>query len=216
VFDENFEKLKALADQLTAADVKLNIDNLQAAKPVRYESPVTYISVYEDALVTVSIFIVKSGEKLPLHDHPHMYGILKVIAGTVKIQSYTAVSNNAFAESPSSVGRLFCQTSKSRTQRAIKMPEVLVNANDGACFLTPSERNLHEIQSVDGPAAFLDILSPPYVEIGERSCHYFKEENGDVPGPVSSETRLIHIPSPPEYWNDVATYEGPTIRYLAS
>jgi cysteamine dioxygenase len=215
LFDENFEKLKAMADQLTAADVKLNIGNLQAAKPVHYESPVTYISVYEDAYVTISIFIVKSGEKLPLHDHPHMYGILKVIAGTVKIESYTAIPNNAGAESPSSGGRLLCQTSKNRTQRAIKMPEAIVSENDGACFLTPSERNLHEIQSVDGPAAFLDILSPPYDEIGERSCHYFKEETGDAHGLVSNETRLIRIPSPPEYWNDVAVYEGPTIRYLS-
>jgi cysteamine dioxygenase len=215
LFDENFEKLKAMADQLSAADVKLNIDNLQPPKSVRCVSPVTYISVYEDAYVTISIFIVKSGEKLPLHDHPHMHGILKVIAGTVKIQSYTAIPN-AGAESPGSGGRMVCEMSKNRTQRAIKIPEVIVSENDGACFLTPSERNLHEIYSVDGPAAFLDILSPPYNEMGERSCHYFKEENDGAPGLVSNEARLVHIPSPPEYWNDVAMYEGPTIRYLSA
>jgi len=210
LFDENFEKLKAMADQLSAADVKLNIDNLQAAKHVRCESPVTYISVYEDAYITISIFIVKSGEKLPLHDHPHMYGILKVIAGNVKIQSYTVIPHAAGA------GRLVCEMSKNRTQRAIKMPEVIVCENDGACFLTPTERNLHEIYSVGGPAAFLDILSPPYDETGERSCHYFQEENDGAPGLVSNEARLVRIPTPPEYWNDVAMYEGPTIRYLSA
>jgi Protein of unknown function (DUF1637). len=215
LFDENFEKLKAMAAQLSAADVKLNIDNLQSAKPLFCESPVTYISVYEDAYITISIFIVKSGEKLPLHDHPHMYGILKVIAGTIRIQSYTAIPNNVGVGSPSSRGRVVCEMSNNRTQRAIKMPEVIVSENDGACFLTPSERNLHEIQSVDGPAAFLDILSPPYDEVGERSCHYFKEENDGAPGLVSNEARLVRIPSPPEYWNDVAMYEGPTIRYLS-
>lgn len=214
LFDENFEKLKAMVDQLSAADVKLNIANLQAAKPVRCESPVTYISVYEDTYVTISIFIVKSGEKLPLHDHPHMYGIIKVIAGTVKIQSYTLIPN-AGAGSPDSRGRMICEMSKNRTRRAIKMPEAIVSENDHACFLTPSERNLHEIYSVEGPAAFLDILSPPYDEI-ERSCHYFKEENDGEPGPVSDEAKLVHIPSPPEYWNDVAMYEGPTIRYLSA
>jgi len=209
LFDENFEKLKAMADQLSAADVKLNIDNLQAAKPVRCESPVTYISVYEDAYVTISIFIVKSGEKLPLHDHPRMYGILKVIAGAVKIQSYTTIPN-------AGAGRLVCEMSKNRTQRAIKMPEVIVSENDGACFLTPTERNLHEIYSVGGLAAFLDILSPPYDETGERSCHYFKEENDGAPGLVSNEARLVCIPSPPEYWNDVAVYEGPTISFAST
>lgn len=214
LFDENFEKLKAMADQLSAADVRLNIDNLQAARPVRRESPVTYISVYEDAYVTISIFIVKSGEKLPLHDHPHMYGILKVIAGTIKIQSYTAVPNNAGAVSPSRRGRLVGEMSNNRTQRAIKMPELIVSENDGACFLTPTERNLHEIHSVDGPAAFLDILSPPYDDNEERSCSYFKEENDGAPRHISNEAGLVCIPSPPEYWNDVAMYEGPAIRYL--
>jgi len=212
LFHENFERLKAMADQLSAADVNLNIDSLLAATPVR-ESPVIYISVYEDADINISIFIVKSGEKLPLHDHPHMYGILKVIAGTVKIQSYTVIPN-AGAGSPGSRGRLVCDMSKNRIQRAIKMPEVIVSENDGACFLTPSERNLHEICSVDGPAAFLDILSPPYDD--ERPCHYFKEENDGAPGLVSNEARLVRIPSPPEYWNDVAMYEGPTLRYLSA
>jgi cysteamine dioxygenase len=204
-----------MADQLSAADVRLNIDNLQSARPVRGGSPVTYISIYEDTFVTISIFVVKPGEKLPLHDHPHMYGILKVIAGTIKIQSYTAIPNYAGAGSPSSRGRLVGEMSNNRIQRAIKMPELIVSENDGACFLTPTERNLHEIQSVDGPAAFLDILSPPYDENEERSCHYFKEEKDGAPRHSSNETRLVCIPIPPEYWNDVAIYEGPTIRYLS-
>jgi len=209
-----------MADQLTAADVNLNIDNLQAAKPGERKPPVIYISIYEDSRVTIGIFIVKSGEKLPLHDHPHMYGILKVIAGTVKIQSYTLTSDSAHIMG-SSAGRrgLFSETTSSnRTLSAIKMPEVIVNENNGACFLTPTERNLHEIYSVGGTAAFLDILSPPYDvgDFGERSCHYFKEQNDETVGLVTNEARLVHIPSPPEYWNDVAVYEGPRIRYLLS
>lgn len=218
IFEENFAKLKAMADQLTAADVNFSLDNLQAAELGDCKPPVIYISVYEDSYVTIGIFIVKSGAKLPLHDHPHMYGILKVIAGTVKIQSYTLLPKNTDSVSPSASGkRLFPQTtSKNLTLSAIKMPEVIVTENNDSCFLTPTERNFHEICSVDGTAAFLDILSPPYdtSDFGERSCHYFKEQNDETPRHVTNETRLIHISSPPEYWNDVAVYEGPAIRYL--
>jgi cysteamine dioxygenase len=214
IFEENFAKLRAMADQLTAADVNLSIDNLQAAELGDCKPPVIYISVYEDSYVTICIFIVKSGAKLPLHDHPHMYGVLKVIAGTIKVQSYTVIPKNSV--NPSASGRrLFSQTtSKNQTLSAIKLPEVIVSENNGACFLTPTERNLHEISSVDGTAAFLDILSPPYdtSDFGERSCHYFKEQNDETPGHVTNERRLIHIPSPPEYWSDVAVYEGPPIR----
>lgn len=218
IFEENFAKLKAMADQLTAADVNLNIDSLQGTELGECKPPVIYISVYEDSYVTIGIFIVNAGEKLPLHDHPHMYGILKVIAGNVKIQSYTLIPKTTDSVN-SSVGgrRLFSQTtSRSQALCAIKLPEVIVSDSNGACFLTPTERNLHEIYSVGGTAAFLDILSPPYdtSDFGERSCHYFKEQNDGTSGRVTNETRLIRIPSPPEYWNDVAVYEGPAIRYL--
>jgi cysteamine dioxygenase len=218
IFEENFSKLKAMANELTAADVNLSIDNLQATELGDCKPPVIYISIYEDSNVTISIFIVKSGAKVPLHDHPHMYGILKVIAGTVKIQSYTLIPKNTDSVSASSSGRrLFSRTtSKNETLSAIKMPEVIVSKNNGACFLTPTERNLHEICSVDGTAAFLDILSPPYdtSDFGERSCHYFKEQNCETTEHIPNKARLIHIHSPPEYWCDVAVYEGPTIRYL--
>ena len=50
------------------------------------------------------------------------------------------------------------------------------------CFLSPSESNIHKIESVGGPAAFLDILAPPYNidpdpymdDQEERDCHYFR------------------------------------------
>lgn len=50
------------------------------------------------------------------------------------------------------------------------------------CLLSPSESNIHKIESVGGPAAFLDILAPPYniepdpymEDQEERDCHYFR------------------------------------------
>ncbi|XP_069690079.1 2-aminoethanethiol dioxygenase [Periplaneta americana] len=203
--EADFQKLVTMAGQLTAADVNLNIGRLQVDEPRESSPPVIYINVYEDPHVTIGIFIVKSGEKLPLHDHPQMYGILKVIEGTVKIQSYSIIPNGTIVQSASGDKHLFSQTFC-----AEKLPETTVNASDGACFLTPTERNLHEIYSVNGAAAFLDILSPPYdtSDGKDRSCHYFREQGTGV----GDETRLIVIPNPPEYWNGVANYEGPRIR----
>ena len=39
---------------------------------------------------------------------------------------------------------------------------VHVTPESGCCLLSPAESNIHKIESVGGPAAFLDILAPPY------------------------------------------------------
>lgn len=59
------------------------------------EAPVNYMEVYEDGLINISIFALRHGDvELPLHDHPEMYGILKVIYGKVEILQMTPVSEN--------------------------------------------------------------------------------------------------------------------------
>ncbi|PSN50528.1 2-aminoethanethiol dioxygenase [Blattella germanica] len=209
-FEENFEMLKRMADELTAADVNFNLENLPVGRRDSKRPPVTYIKIYEDPYVSIGIFVLRPGEKLPLHDHPQMYGILKVIAGTVKVQSYSIVNNLPLA------GKVLYLVGDKTPHRlsAIKFPPVTVNENSTACYLTPEEQNLHEISSVDGAAAFLDILAPPYDanDAGaEQTCHYFKEEKPN--GLSEGEVTLLTIPTPPEYWNDTALYEGPKIRY---
>ncbi|XP_063232314.1 2-aminoethanethiol dioxygenase [Bacillus rossius redtenbacheri] len=206
-FHENFLKLKTLADQITAEHVNLDarLVNPSAEGRPRFPSrrpPVTYIEVYEDADVTIGIFVLKAGARLPLHDHPRMHGVLKVLLGTVAVQSYSPRR-----ERSTQTGEVV----------AVKHAEVSADATSGACVLTPVDRNLHEIRSVGGPAAFLDILSPPYdpdgAEPGGRQCHYYEEapRQGDEEGAES--VRLRRVPSPPpDFWNDSAPYGGPALQ----
>ena len=37
-----------------------------------------------------------------------------------------------------------------------------LNPESGSCVLEPHKSNIHRVESVGGPAAFLDILAPPY------------------------------------------------------
>ena len=43
------------------------------------------------AVMTIAAFFLKPGAFLPIHDHPKMYAVMKVLRGTVKIQSYSTV-----------------------------------------------------------------------------------------------------------------------------
>lgn len=216
LFKDNFAKLKSLADNVSAGDVKLDrclldwTSNTVSSKNVR-KPPVTYIEIYEDNAVTIGIFILRDGVRIPLHDHPQMHGILKVLTGTINLQSYSILSSDEQDD---------LRTTYNISRHAVlveKTEGVKVNEEGGACVLTPDEGNLHEIHSVDGPAAFLDILAPPYDSLSdneERSCHYFEEiclddilklENKNI-------VALFQIPSPPDFWSDSAPYTGPELK----
>lgn len=103
-FHDNLVKLKRNANELDARSVGLdfrllrwdtdesirNFNNLPECTFIhRHPAPVTYIEVFEDQNVSIGVFVLRDGAKIPLHDHPYMYGVLKVIYGKVKIQSYT-------------------------------------------------------------------------------------------------------------------------------
>lgn len=103
-FHDNLVKLKRNANELDAYSVGLDfrllrwdayelnnsIDKLSGSTFIHHHrAPVTYIGVFEDQHVSIGVFVLRNGAKIPLHDHPYMYGVLKVIYGKVRLQSYT-------------------------------------------------------------------------------------------------------------------------------
>lgn len=173
---QNYAKLKALVDKLSADDINLPMNILSGRQiPPAYRNgpPATcgFVSLFNHPDVVISIFILASNQELPLHDHPHMYGILKAITGKITIRGYTAIDDQ---NRPIVVPR-------PESERFIEVrpePPVTISVDKDAVVLSPSVGNFHQISAVDGPAAFFDILSPPYnTEIpvyGSRPCTYYK------------------------------------------
>jgi len=104
MFHDNLVKLRRAADELDAPSVgldfrllrwdahelKINLDEEpRPPLPCAFRYPVTYLGVFENDDVSVGVFVLRDGAKIPLHEHPYMYGGLKVIHGKVRIQSYT-------------------------------------------------------------------------------------------------------------------------------
>lgn len=233
-FEDNLLKLRCLINKVTSEDVCLDpsILNPVAQGTENSSAPVTYIEILDDPNLTIGIFVLKNGARLPLHDHPLMYGVLKVVHGTVKIQSYSIITENEQKSSGHSSSELYSAVQPSEielteeslnrqvTLVARKEPAINVSSTDEACLLSPISGNLHEIHSVNGPAAFLDVLSPPYGTdipgVGPRPCRYFRElEESNVASGSSNETlpirltKLLRIPAPYDYWSDTAPYLGP-------
>lgn len=134
--------------------------------------------------------------KLPLHDHPHMNGLLKVLAGTIKISSLSLST---------------IQEAGLPVIAATDLIELVANDASESCVLEPLRNNLHEIEAVGGkPAAFLDVLAPPYRAnvpgIGPRKCTYYKIVRETAPN-----TFRLEETDPDCFVDDAYPYTGPEL-----
>ncbi|XP_022907609.2 2-aminoethanethiol dioxygenase-like [Onthophagus taurus] len=202
-FEKKLQKLIRLMNKTTAKDLNLNesiMDNEFWEQPNK--APVTYISLYEDDLITMGVFVLKDGMKLPLHDHPEMHGLIKVLTGKIKVKSFSIEEDPEF---------LYCKPPPI-VLTAQKQPDILADSTSDVCVLRPKSKNIHEIESVDGPAAFFDILSPPYetpMRDTLRRCNYF-----EITAKVHRDSyKLTEIEPPVWFWNDCIKYLGPAIKF---
>ena len=230
-FKLNLHQLQQIVNNLKYCDLGLEKSKC-IIDPENQEAPVTYINVLTHRDVSIGMFIVKSGSRIPLHNHPNMHGILKIVYGTVDITEYTkwqpeSVNDIEFPallqEKPHFYTKGFCFP-------VDKKVHTNVESSSDAIVLSPDKSNYHEIHSVgDGPAAFFDILAPPYLQSSSfgtagdlasaedepRDC-YFYVEHFFKPSPSESNNSsnrlwLRMIKCPADYDSDTEPYLGPPI-----
>lgn len=218
-FLENQSKLKSLMAEVRAADLRIVPRSIESAPSTsRVAPPVTYMHVYETDSFSMGVFLLKTGASIPLHDHPGMYGMLKVIYGKVRISCFDRLDKPRDGDS----GVQF-NPPLMPLQRSSLRPTVLKSVGEyteesAPCVLSPQTDNIHQIDAVDGPTAFIDILAPPYDPDDGRDCHYYKilhahseaadknnqaQEQGDL--------WLMEIPQPSEFWCGGEPYPGPKV-----
>lgn len=91
---------------------------------------------------------------------------------------------------------------------ASKLPDCILTEFDKQTLsLQPEKGNIHSITALDGPAAFIDFLAPPYTN-SERQCHYFQVESSDHVNDVHT---LKEVNCPSWYWCSHAPYLGPMV-----
>ncbi|XP_067138720.1 2-aminoethanethiol dioxygenase [Centruroides vittatus] len=213
VFVDCLAKLRIMLGHIKSSDVNLSRDIFKLTKDnsVEKSAPVTYVDLFENQIFSMGIFIVRNGARIPLHDHPGMYGLLKVLHGKVKIINYNRTNLNE------KIGRIPREIiHKIPTwQRHLLLPskrneDIEVSTDTEPCVLTPTEGNLHEIHSVGGIAAFLDILAPPYMN--ETDCHYYQHVGDQDVNDKTKISWLAEISSPTDFWCDSIPYTGPNIN----
>lgn len=229
-FLENVSKLTVLLSEVRAED--LNITP-RAAGPfpapisVPQNPPVTYMHICETDSFSMGVFLLKSGACIPLHDHPGMNGMLKVLYGRVNISGFDKLDPGGAKKKEAAAAALLQQFDppllpyqKDALRRALLRSVGEFSESSGPCLLSPYRDNLHQISAVDGPAAFLDILAPPYDPDDGRDCHYYKLlhpaagselQAGQEEASVPREVWLLEIPQPADFWCGGEPYPGPKV-----
>ena len=140
------------------------------------------------------------GVRIPLHDHPGMSVISRVLYGSVHVKAYTLVQRCTEASDRKYVARLCVD----QVATAPYTTEVL-----------PDRGNVHEfIGGDDIGCAVWDIITPPYDSSKGRDCTYFQVlDSIESSDDSSSEGRVMLEPYEPMDFDVVPdVYRGPKLQ----
>ncbi|CAD6219731.1 unnamed protein product [Miscanthus lutarioriparius] len=170
---ESLDNVRAVLDMITPADVGLECEaeavrvwrspRALSRKRVFHSSPaIRYRHIYECKSFSIGIFCIPASSIIPLHNHPGMTVLSKILYGTAHVKSYDWIDT---AES--------LNLSKVRPAKVVRDGEM--SAPCGAMVLHPGEGggNIHALKAIT-PCAILDILTPPYSSENGRHCSYFR------------------------------------------
>jgi len=98
----------------------------------------------------LEIFMLRQGAQLPVHDHPGMSVVSKLLYGCVRIRKFDWQSDS--------------------TVRLVR--DQTLSPGDITLLFPKREGNLHEITAHE-PSAFFDVLTPPYDPSNGRDCTFY-------------------------------------------
>nr|XP_056706160.1 2-aminoethanethiol dioxygenase [Euleptes europaea] len=209
-FAEDLQRLQQLLDEVRAEDLGLVPRGPSAAAaPGGGAPPVSYMHICETEGFSMGVFVLRAGACIPLHDHPGMHGLLKVLYGTLRIACFDGAAAGGGEGGASEAA------GPPRRHRALLRSRQLYTPASAPCRLAPHADNLHQIDAVGGPAAFLDILAPPYDPEHGRDCHYYRLGDGQSldadAQPLPKEVWLQETPQAPDFWCAGEPYPGPRV-----
>ncbi|XP_052736786.1 plant cysteine oxidase 3 isoform X2 [Vigna angularis] len=127
-------------------------------------SEITYIHIHECDNFSMGVFCLPAGKVFPLHDHPEMTVLSKLLYGSAYVKAYDWIALDCSGTQTGLGGKVVDEVMKTPHEPSILFPR--------------SGGNIHSFTALT-PCAILDVLSPPYSEDFGRPSTYFS----DIPIP---------------------------------
>ena len=155
----------------------------------------SYMPIYQDEEVELGAFLLPAGCSMPLHDHPGMTVVSKVLTGRMKMRSLD------WAAPPPTDWAVGGQTARMAN---IVRDAVLEPATPAVALMPHSGGNIHELRA-ETACAFLDVLLPPYTVEG---CGYYNVEGLLEEKAPGAQIGLRQVQPPEDFYIEKFEYTG--------
>jgi len=171
--------------KVMAEDLRVGEDDVSR---IRSRTGLGYQEVYSGPEMTVCIFLLRAGARIPLHDHPGMHVRGRLLFGRMRVASFDVVS------SVHADGSVWAEY----------RGEEVYGPQPTTYGLKPQEGNIHELEALSH-CAFFDVLAPPYDPRYGRNCTYYRCEQLEDGG-----SRCLLVPTEVAgFYMDTLQYRGP-------
>ncbi|KAI3462951.1 hypothetical protein Pfo_019614 [Paulownia fortunei] len=215
---EKVEKLAALLDGMTQADVGLS-PNMPFFSSKRAPK-ITYLHLHECDKFSIGIFCLPPTSVIPLHNHPGMTVFSKLLCGTMHIKAYDWLNE---VDKDTDGTSVIASAPKSQPD-GLHLAKLKVDSEFTApcrtSILYPADGGNMHCFTATTACAVLDVLGPPYCDPDGRHCQYYHEfpfANFPVEGLSVAEEEmdgyawLKEREKPEDLSVSVVSYNGPKI-----
>mmetsp|Transcript_2507 Transcript_2507/g.6304 ORF Transcript_2507/g.6304 Transcript_2507/m.6304 type:complete len:311 (-) Transcript_2507:133-1065(-) len=230
----DFVALSSLHSDL-AKELLVRLESVQAKEfdvthanvaRVKGKSGVGYQEVYSSPEMTLCIFLLRAGARIPMHDHPDMHVFCRVLFGRLRVTSWDLddksdrVTNMEHANQeemdlaslaptklayPELAQQVEWADKRRQPRWATLYSSEVYGPKPQTYALGPGEGNIHEIEALED-CAFFDVVLPPYSPATGRDCTYYRRVWEDGSG------RCMVVPCTPiGFTTEAQVYKGPPI-----
>lgn len=174
---EGLQHVKSLIDAMTLSDLGLNEEilsqegmlqgwrGMHSSVAARWAPPIYYRHIHECRHFSMGIFYLPITAVIPLHDHPGMTVLSKLLHGSMHVKSYDWIDPLVL--------RPETGVPEARLAKLV-MDQVFMAPCESSILYPTSGGNIHVFTGVTH-CAVLDVLVPPYSLEEGRPCTYYHE-----------------------------------------